>query len=68
MVSVCVGSAWKIFLVTARSLWSWSVVDVYGVLCRRGGPGKLRNFLIWEFRFPPPPPPPRCGCPSSQCS
>ncbi len=21
-----------------------------GVLCRKGGPGKLRNFLIWEFR------------------
>jgi len=23
MVSVCVGSAWKILPVTARSLWSW---------------------------------------------
>jgi len=23
----------------------------HSVLCRRGGgPGKLRNFLIWEFR------------------
>ncbi len=27
MVSVCVGSAWKIIPVTARSMWSWSVVD-----------------------------------------
>jgi len=28
MVSVCVGSAWKILPVTARSLWSWSVVPI----------------------------------------
>jgi hypothetical protein len=24
-LSVCVGSAWKILLVTARSLWSWYI-------------------------------------------
>jgi len=32
-VSICVGSAWKILLVTARSLWSWYIKATVVFVC-----------------------------------
>jgi hypothetical protein len=49
VVSICVGSAWKIFPVTAYSLWCLSVVTNWagrgGQGSRYGGPGEV-PFLL----------------------